>query len=95
MARSFNNTDSANLINAFGEDLVLTNGKIIKVIFEQENITIAGDEFTTIQQTYFSTTSDSITFSDTFTLDSQLYSITEIIDDRSGVIDCYYHASEE
>lgn len=88
MSRQFPQTDSAALVLAFGEKIVLNGNSTIYAIFEQTNIEIYGD--TPIIQNYFSTNFTELKINDTFVYDDQKYQITEIVDDLSGVINAFY-----
>ncbi|MHA3671013.1 hypothetical protein ACX1IQ_21100 [Yersinia enterocolitica] len=85
--RAFNSSQKDALLNAFGEELVLSSGVTIVALFEQE--TVHFEDMLTVEN-YFTCKVEDISNTDTFTRNKKLYQVLKIIDDLSGLVDVHY-----
>ncbi len=93
--RAFNNSQLNVFLNSFGESLVLTSGEVLTVIFEQETVGIETESgIVETQEHYFTTTTGSANYNDTFMYRGELQTIYNIVDDLSGISNYYYRDHE-
>ncbi|EPE5132636.1 hypothetical protein ACSJEN_002790 [Yersinia enterocolitica] len=85
--RAFNIQQQETLLNAFGEDLVLSSGVTIVALFEQEIVHF--EDMLTVEN-YFTCKVSDISNTDTFTRNNKLYQVLKIIDNLSGLVDVHY-----
>jgi len=91
--RSFTNSQVSVFLNAFGENLTLTSGSTIQVIFEQETIGIETEAgVVETSENYFTTYTGKASYTDTFIWKNKVQEIYNIIDDLSGMSNYYFRS---
>ncbi|WNK56725.1 hypothetical protein RM151_11515 [Pantoea agglomerans] len=93
--RAFNNSQLNVFLNTFGEPLTLNSGQILTVIFEQDTVGIETEGgIVETQECYFSASTGSADYTDTFIYKNKLQEIYNIVDDLSGISNYYYRDHE-
>lgn len=93
--RAFTKLQVSVFLNTFGEDLLLTSGKSIVVIFEESTIAIETEAgYVETSENYFTTYTGSASYTDTFTWKGKQQEIYNITDDLSGVSNYYFRSHE-